>query len=214
MTEQEWLAGDSHHRLFTHLRGRTTDRKVRLWAVACCRRNPHWCYDDEARRLVMVAEEFADGVVDRRALSATGLTSGVSLAQMATTVPGGAFVSRVARAADQVGHEVATQGGVDSSMPSYAERIATQRRAMADLVRDIFGNPFCPVAFSPEWRTSTAVLLAQQMYESRDFSAMPILADALQDAGCENADILDHCRDEKGTHVRGCWVVDLVLNKS
>ncbi|MDY3562094.1 hypothetical protein R5W23_003540 [Gemmata sp. JC673] len=50
------------------------------------------------------------------------------------------------------------------------------------------------------------------MYESRDFSAMPILADALQDAGCDRADILDHCRGP-GQHVRGCWVVDLVLNK-
>jgi hypothetical protein len=73
-------------------------------------------------------------------------------------------------------------------------------------------NPFRPVAFDPEWRTSTAVALAGQMYEARDFSAMPILADALQDAGCDNADILDHCRSP-GPHVRGCWVVDLVLGK-
>ncbi|MDY3556283.1 hypothetical protein R5W24_005446 [Gemmata sp. JC717] len=52
------------------------------------------------------------------------------------------------------------------------------------------------------------------MYESRDFSAMPILADALQDAGCEDGAVLDHCRDPHGVHVRGCWVVDLVLGKS
>ncbi|WP_162667923.1 hypothetical protein [Gemmata massiliana] len=80
------------------------------------------------------------------------------------------------------------------------------------LVRDIFGNPFRSVVFSPSWRASTAIALAGQMYESRDFSAMPILADALQDAGCDNTDVLDHCRGE-GPHVRGCWVVDLVLNK-
>ncbi|MBA4191676.1 MAG: hypothetical protein C0467_27160 [Planctomycetaceae bacterium] len=80
-------------------------------------------------------------------------------------------------------------------------------------LRDIFGNPFRPVSFDPCWRTSTAVSLAQGMYDSRDFSAMPILADALQDAGCEHADILTHCRDEKQVHVRGCWVVDLVLGK-
>jgi hypothetical protein len=86
--------------------------------------------------------------------------------------------------------------------------------ARCELLRDIFGNPFRPVAFEPAWRTSTAVALARQMYESRDFSAMPILADALQDAGCDSADILDHCRDPNGTHVRGCRVVDLVLNKS
>ncbi|WP_246523664.1 hypothetical protein [Gemmata palustris] len=80
------------------------------------------------------------------------------------------------------------------------------------LLRDIFGNPFRPVTFSPSWRTSTAVALAAQMYESRDFSAMPILADALQDAGCDSADVLDHCRGP-GPHVRGCWVGDLVLGK-
>lgn len=80
------------------------------------------------------------------------------------------------------------------------------------LVHDIFGNPFRPVTFAPEWRTDTAVSLARGMYESRDFSAMPILADALQDAGCDSDDVLNHCRGD-GPHVRGCWVVDLLLGK-
>ncbi len=88
------------------------------------------------------------------------------------------------------------------------------RRTQADLIRCVFGNPFRPVTFDPQWRTSTAIALAKGMYDSRDFSPMPILADALQDAGCENADILNHCRDEKATHVRGCWVVDIVLGKA
>jgi hypothetical protein len=83
----------------------------------------------------------------------------------------------------------------------------------AALVREVFGNPFRLVALSPDWRTSTAVTLAKQMYESREFSAMPILADALQDAGCDNEFILAHCRDTNQVHVRGCWVVDLVLGK-
>ncbi|MBA4067952.1 MAG: hypothetical protein C0501_30465 [Isosphaera sp.] len=88
------------------------------------------------------------------------------------------------------------------------------RAEFCGLFREIFGNPFRPVSSAPEWRTSTAVALASQMYEVRDFAAMPILADALQDAGCENDDVLAHCRDENATHVRGCWVVDLVLGKS
>jgi hypothetical protein len=87
------------------------------------------------------------------------------------------------------------------------------RPAAADLAREVFGNPFRPVEFSPDWRTSTAVALAAQMYKTREFGAMPILADALQDAGCDNDDVLNHCR-QPGTHVRGCWVVDLVLGKS
>jgi hypothetical protein len=85
--------------------------------------------------------------------------------------------------------------------------------AQTDLLRDIVGNPFRPVTFSPRWRTSTAVAIARGMYESRDFGAMPILADALQDAGCEAEAILTHCRDAQQVHVRGCWVVDLVLGK-
>ncbi|MBM3982131.1 MAG: hypothetical protein FJ304_18080 [Planctomycetes bacterium] len=80
-------------------------------------------------------------------------------------------------------------------------------------MNEVHGNPFRPVAFAPEWRTDTAIALARTMYESREFGAMPILADALQDAGCDNDDILNHCRDAAQVHVRGCWVVDLVLGK-
>jgi hypothetical protein len=87
-----------------------------------------------------------------------------------------------------------------------------EKAAQAALLRDIFGNPFRPVTFAPSWRTDTVLSLARQMYDLRDFSAMPILADALQDAGCDNDDVLDHCRGP-GPHVRGCWVVDLVLGK-
>ena len=92
----------------------------------------------------------------------------------------------------------------------------TQEQAAAlhlQLFRDIFGNPFRPVTFSPNWRTDTAVSLARQMYDAREFSTMPILADALQDAGCDRDDVLSHCRDPRGVHARGCWVVDLVLGR-
>ncbi|MDB5308836.1 MAG: hypothetical protein JWO38_3038 [Gemmataceae bacterium] len=82
-----------------------------------------------------------------------------------------------------------------------------------EILRCIFGNPFRPVTTDPSWLTSTVLSLARQMYESRDFSPMPILADALQDAGCDQPDILAHCRGD-GPHVRGCWVVDLVLGKT
>jgi hypothetical protein len=97
----------------------------------------------------------------------------------------------------------------------YAESADLSERleVLKALLRDIVGNPFRPVAFDPNWRTSTAVALATRMYDSRDFSVMPILADALQDAGCDHPDILAHCRDD-GPHARGCWVVDLVLGKS
>ncbi len=87
-----------------------------------------------------------------------------------------------------------------------------EKKAHANIIRDIFGNPFRPVSFEADWRTYNTTAIAREMYVSRDFSAMPILADALQDAGCDNKRILDHCR-KPGEHVRGCWVVDLVLGK-
>jgi hypothetical protein len=93
-----------------------------------------------------------------------------------------------------------------------AVRFSEEGRVYCRLFRDVFGNPFRPVTVHPSWLTSTVATLAQTMYESRDFSPMPILADALQDAGCEIDDILNHCRGD-GVHVRGCWVVDLVLGK-
>ncbi len=83
----------------------------------------------------------------------------------------------------------------------------------AAVLRDIFGNPFRPATVDPAWLTSDVVALAEGIYADRAFDRMPILADALQDAGCENEDILSHCRDASATHVRGCWVIDLLLGK-
>lgn len=94
------------------------------------------------------------------------------------------------------------------------ERWNASRAEERTLALELIGpNPFRPIPFLPEWRTDTVMSLARQMYESRDFGAMPILADALQDAGCDDEAILSHCRDASAAHVRGCWVVDLVLGK-
>jgi hypothetical protein len=106
----------------------------------------------------------------------------------------------------------------DEADKSYGRNYRAAQNAagsrQSTFLRELFGNPFCRVAFDAAWRTSTATALAQTMYESRDFGAMPILADALQDAGCGSDDILNHCRDATQVHVRGCWVVDLVLGKA
>jgi hypothetical protein len=108
--------------------------------------------------------------------------------------------------------EARSRAGEESGAQCWRRAADGERKAFADLIRDIFGNPFRPVTFDPAWRTSTAVATARSMYDSRDFSRMPLLADALQDAGCEQPDILEHCRCAT-QHVRGCWVVDLVLGR-
>lgn len=87
-----------------------------------------------------------------------------------------------------------------------------ERPPFAALIREVFGNPFRPVTLDSRWQTETAVALAAGIYAERAFDRMPILADALEDAGCDHAGVLTHCRDD-GPHVRGCWVVDLVLGK-
>ena len=91
-----------------------------------------------------------------------------------------------------------------------------ERQSQAVLLRDIFGNPFRPAAaFDPvwlAWNDATIPRIAQAIYDERRFEDLPVLADALEEAGCTNGDILGHCRSD-GPHVRGCWVVDLVLEK-
>ncbi len=90
---------------------------------------------------------------------------------------------------------------------------ASEQCEQARLLRCIVGNPFAPVAFDPAWRSETAVALATGIYADRAFDRLPILADALEEAGCDHPDVLAHCRGP-GPHARGCWVVDGVLDKS
>ena len=99
-----------------------------------------------------------------------------------------------------------------AAMDAWRQARDAEKSAQAPLARDIFGNPFRPAAFDPRWRSADAVELARGIYEDRAFDRMPMLADALMDAGCDADDILTHCRAE-GPHVRGCWVVDLILGK-
>jgi hypothetical protein len=96
----------------------------------------------------------------------------------------------------------------------------TEEAAQAGLLRCIFGNPFCPVALDRSWKTPTALAIAQAAYEDRIVPAghlysdkLAVLADALEDAGCTDADLLGHLRGP-GPHVRGCWALDAILGKS
>ena len=90
-----------------------------------------------------------------------------------------------------------------------------ERVAQSLLLRDILGNPFRPVIIDSTWLSwngRTVPKIAQAVYDERAFDHLPILADALDEAGCDNDEILNHCR-QPGVHVRGCWVVDLLLGK-
>src|SRR5262249_46629041 len=156
--------------------------------------------DDLGRAAVEVAEGYADGRAGPDALRA---------ARLACRGCGGGG-PRDAAAAPPAGRAPdAAPGAAGGPGPGAAAcapgRPGGGRAAQAALLRDIFGDAVRPAGLDRVWLTSTVVSLAREMYESREFTAMPTLADALQDAGCDNPDILDHCRGP-GPHVRGCWV--------
>jgi hypothetical protein len=217
LTERQWLKSNSIAEMHPRCRrNRKRDlRKERLFACACCRRIWNLLTDPRSRAVVEAAEQYADGLIDKGALAAAR----VEAVRATRVAPRRSNDSPVA-AAECLGnlepYDVFFACTARVTMVVARCRIGTRKAEealQAKFLRDIFGNPFRPVAFSPSWRTDTATALARTMYESREFSAMPILADALQDAGCDNDDILSHCRDGNQVHVRGCWVVDFVLGK-
>lgn len=200
-------------------------RKWRLFAAACCRRAIAHNPDPRFDQLADASERFADGLLTwnkvkliRKLLPVLRKEFGedrnyehevkhdvIEALDAATSQkPVGSL-----QASRYAGYALAA-----AARPKWETALRREEREQMRLARDIFGDPFRPIVFDPEWRTSNVVSLARSMYESRDFGAMPILSDALQDAGCENEDILNHCRDANGVHVRGCWVVDLILGKS
>lgn len=224
MTEAEWLAAtnprdllicqehrkgpQSHGHIYVKRNPRTkwpnplvvNDRKLRLYACACFRRSfPELRYPTD-KLMLDVAERFADGQATQNDLSIAARVCGMKAASLASS-PFDAAIMAVGGNVFKIRHD--HPAGPQESLPD-PERCR--------ILRDIFGNPFHSVEVVPAWRTSTVLALAKQMYDSHDFSTMPILADALQDADCENADVLNHCRGD-GPHVRGCWVVDLLLGK-
>jgi hypothetical protein len=124
-----------------------------------------------------------------------------------------AAVNAADHAAIAVGRTETPNAFYDPSHTTAWEQAHNEEQmAQVALLRDIFGNPFRPVAVDPAWLMSDVRILAEGVYQERAFDLLPILADALQDAGCENDAVLGHCR-QPCEHVRGCWVVDLLLGK-
>ena len=221
MTEEEWISAARPSKLlrFLHSDADASDRKFRLFGVACCRRVVEQLPDVTLADVIDGCEQLADDFTFARLTSLRRTADRV--AESARSVDSDSdqdYIEYSTAVCQLTEYPIAPEHCADSCMNALCghDDYDTGRGEMlfqVDLLRDVFGNPFRPVVFSSEWRTDTAVSLARTMYESREFGAMPILADALQDAGCDNPDILDHCRDTAQVHVRGCWVVDLVLGK-
>src|SRR5262249_30776145 len=218
MTEEEWRRESSIEPLMSAAFQHTSVRKVTLFACACCREVNREPAPEAVCKAIDITEQYRNGQVSRRTWRRayqSVASARIELGQRYGSNPVGwdwYAVQAVCELFADAGYLRIPRFLITarSLSPAKGKRLEA---CFCAILRDVFGNPFRLAAFAPAWRTSTAVQLARQMYEAREFSAMPILADALQDAGCENAEILDHCRGS-GPHVRGCWVVDLVLGKS
>jgi hypothetical protein len=211
MTEAEWLACDDPRALLEHLGPSASGRKLRLFACGYLREtvdDP----DDDLIHAIDVAEAVADGVAcepevasTREVLAAGGTSFDLWLYSAAGTL----FDPHPFEVARQVVDDVHCYD-YEALGDAFDELGGLSRGA--DLLREVFGDPFRPVRVAPPWLTADVVSLARGIYAERAFDRLPILADALQDAGCDSDDVLSHCRGS-GPHVRGCWVCDLVLEK-
>lgn len=226
MTEEDWLAGNTPADLLLWLgakaKRRRSIRKYGLFSVACGLRVQSFMSNEITLRGLHLAERMAEGLADEREgdeylaeLGATPAPNVPGPGSMAWNIPFYAIWVMLPHRAGQSSAKLAVRvcsacTGVYYSTGDVT-RAVEEKAAQAVLFRDVIGNPYRSIRLDPRWRSGDAVALARGIYDERAFDRMPLLADALMDAGCDHEDILSHCRGE-GPHVRGCWVVDLILS--
>jgi hypothetical protein len=248
MTEAEWLTCTNPDPMLELLRGKASERKLRLFAVACLRaalgvtvaegETVHHALG-VGRRLLLACERHAEGAIGDRELAASRAEAEavlrsphaaeesfgweVSCALRAAGppegLPGQLGVLRAEYAHYRAGRWTFYGGAAEVWQQYHDETLGRVSRQQCQLLRDIVGNPFRPVTVAPAWRTADVVRLAEAAYEQRSLPAgtlassrLAVLTDALEDAGCTDAELLGHLRGP-GPHVRGCWAVDLLLGK-
>jgi hypothetical protein len=233
MNEASWLACENPGPMLVWLRGRASARKVRLFACACCRRVGHLTRDRRVGDALDVAERFADGRAGdgersavrqaaQQAAQSRAVTNRPTAPRWERRVASAVYHAAAAEAWEgaYTAYRLAAEavlwkaGGYDAPQWEGVEK--AERRAQADLLREFFGPlPFRAVPVNPAWLAwdgGTVAKLAAAAYEGRAFDRLPILADALEEAGCADEAILSHLRGP-GPHVRGCWVLDLLLGQ-
>jgi hypothetical protein len=222
MTEAEWNRTGWLDLKLDVLGSQVSERKLRLVACAVASLSWNLLQLQSSRTAIRVAEDYADGVATDAQRETARQDAIVAHEQMKSRGYTKERRYTATAAAAYLPILALWPGFGDSSSPDFiypfdvcgdGEDGTADMPAKNAIFHDIFGNPFRPVASNPSWRTTDSLGVARAMYDSRDFAAMPILADALEDAGCDSAEVLAHCRGD-GPHVRGCWVVDLVLGKA
>ncbi len=218
MNEQKWLTSTDPQAMLlgigtpgSWVGQRPSERKLRLFACACCRRLWHRLPDAGHRRAIEVAERFADV-----------LASPTELAEARTAVVQTITYAAVLAKSYAVSWAVVRTAGLDNSWDTWVKIApdavwhhrarAAEQRDQADLLRDILGNPFRPTTADCSGLERVAGAVARSIYAEHRFGDLPILADALEEAGCTDLGLLTHCRGP-GPHARGCWALDRILRK-
>ena len=212
MTEEEWLGSADIETMLVPLRRTGRDKRLNLFAAMCFRHLIHLLPDSGQHNAVEVLEKKSVG-------RARTQEEAFAVRSARSAIP--AMLERDGSPADDP-YLIALMLYRELNSRLQGHHAAMAAKGLADnaaeeawqrwLLRDLFGNPFRPVVADPDWFTPTVQFIASSIYQERAFDRLPILADALEEAGCVNADVLMHCR-QPGEHVRGCWVVDLILGK-
>jgi hypothetical protein len=214
MDEYQWLSCTDPQKMLEYLRGKASDRKLRLFAVACCRNIWHLMTDERSRNSVEVAEGFADGKVSEAEMEQAASRALLVLESTNTSASRAARWSTIYKPASLCGcMKTALVRNLRGQILHEAAILPDADQAA--ILRHIFGNPFRPVSVDPAWlawKGGTIPKLAEAIYDDRAFDRLPVLADALEEAGCTDQEVLEHCRGP-GPHARGCWVLDLLLGK-
>jgi hypothetical protein len=196
LRERKWLLEKDPQGLLKSAHAYVSDRKLRLLAVACCWPRYRLALRKGTKHIVQIVADYADGTA-----------SWEDVCSAADDIRGNLML-------DHLAYPIAADSA-RMVLDDYLEQYPNSKNQIVRLIREIVRNPFCLTSVDPSclsWNDGTVPKMAEGIYEKRDFKTLPILADALEDAGCTDSEILDHCRG-RGPHVRGCWVVDLLLSK-
>lgn len=234
MAEAERQLDRDPRTLLRELQGKVSARKLRLFSLACLRRFECFLAHprlEKTRAAIGVVERHIEGLAsaeDLHPMRAAALEEiERNIREQALENWTGSDMGHILLANDaeraaarhiDLTQDFAFDVVVDRLPESLTDDEAWEmvtgpvRTQLCRWLQDVAGNPSHPVQFQPEWRTPDAVAIASEMYLRRDFGALPVLAEVLQEAGCEDPLPIRHCR-KRGEHIRGCWVIDLVLSK-
>ena len=225
MTESEWVACTDPTPMLDFLRGQASERKLRLFGCGFCWHFWYRLPDERIRQAWEVAERYADGCATEeertQAIRPLLLEERLPLwRQKGRNVEAGSLEENLLAYLHQAAvgslHLRPRWASLTLGPPRGWEALRPeQRRIICTILHDVVGNIFRPAAIDSavlDWDDGRGKKIAQSIYEGHAFERMPEVAEALEEAGCTDTAILDHCRQPR-EHVRGCWLLDLLLGK-